>query len=210
MYCIYCGKEISENAAFCPNCGSKNEADPRPSRAAELKPSRAAELAALARQWKPVFTPGTIGVKEGNAIGLIAALTALISLFLPWVRYSGYLYSENYNYFEFLQLLKSDDVYLIGSGEAFKVGLFAVAGIIIIAACRFTGHHFIAFIGDALLLAGARFEISCLNFIQEEADYFGSIKLKAGFSVMLIAVVIDVAAAAVMLYRRKRLSKIAM
>ncbi len=209
MYCIYCGKEISENAAFCPSCGSKNEAGPKPFRAADPRPSRAAELAAPASQWKPVFTPGTIDVK-GNAAGLIAALTALISLFLPWVRYSGYLYSENYNYFEFLQLLKSDDVYLIGSGEAFRVGLFAIAGVIIIAACRYTDHHFIAFIGDALLLAGARFEVSCLNFIQEEADYFGSIKLKAGFSVMLIAVVIDAAAAAVLLYRRKRLSKIAM
>ena len=201
MYCIFCGKEINKNVTFCPNCGSRNTTDP--------KPSRAEELASLAKQWMPAMTPGRIDVKT-NAVGLLAALTALISLFLPWVRYSGYLYSENYNYFEFLQLLKSDDVYLIGSGEAFRIGLFAVAGVIIIAACRYTDHHFIAFIGDALLLAGARFEGSCLSFIQEEADYFGSIKFKAGFAIMLIAVIIDVAAAAAVLYRRKRLSKIEM
>lgn len=25
MFCKYCGKELDEHAAFCPNCGAKND-----------------------------------------------------------------------------------------------------------------------------------------------------------------------------------------
>lgn len=25
MFCKYCGKELDERAAFCPNCGAKND-----------------------------------------------------------------------------------------------------------------------------------------------------------------------------------------
>ena len=32
MYCSHCGKEISEDATFCPNCGSRVKGSPVPPR----------------------------------------------------------------------------------------------------------------------------------------------------------------------------------
>lgn len=196
MFCTSCGKEIDESSKFCPYCGSKNEL--------ALKQSEAPEAVSSVSQNKPVITTETFDIKE-NVFGLVTALVALISLLLPWVRYHGYVTSKNYNYFTFLKLLKSDDLYFITPAAALMMGAIVVLGIIIIAVCHLSNYHVVAFVGDALLLAGLCYEGYWLRVFREEFDYFGSIKLRVGFYVMLMAILLDVAMTVVVICQRKQL-----
>lgn len=196
MYCTHCGKEIDENIKFCPYCGSEN--------AFTVEQSKTTEIIGSVKRPTPVITSETFDIKE-NIFGLVTALMALVSLFLPWVRHHAYWDSKNYNYFKFLKLLKSDDLYFISSDTATLMKAVVILGIIIIAVCHFSNHHVLAFIGDALLLAGVRFGWHFLKVIHEEADYLGSMKLRSGFYVMIVAVIIDVIVTVLVLYQRKRL-----
>ena len=183
MYCKHCGKEIDENSKFCPYCGSENTFT--------MKQSKTTEIIGSVKRPTPVITAETFDIKE-NIFGLVTALMALVSLFLPWVKYNGYWQSKSYNFFKFLKLLKSDDLYFITSGTALLMGTLVVLGVIVIAVCHHTNHHAIALIGDAMLLAGVCFEGYYLKVFHEELDYLGSMKLRTGFYIMLLAIIVDV------------------
>lgn len=198
MYCTHCGKEIDENSKFCSYCGSENTFT--------VKQSKTTEIIGSVKRPTPVITPETFDIKE-NTFGLITALMALVSLFLPWVRYNDYENLKNYNYFKFLKLLKSKDFYFISSDTVLIMGAVAVIGVIFIAICHYNNHHAKALIGDALLLTGVRFEGSYYRMVHNASEFFGSIKLRAGFYVMIAAIIIDVIVTVVLLNKNKRLDK---
>ncbi len=83
MYCRYCGKELPEDAVFCPACGKKTERDGEPfseyteggGRAADARPARTAPYA------RPDDTPNA----GWAVLGFFFPLVGLI-LYLVWER----------------------------------------------------------------------------------------------------------------------------
>lgn len=81
MYCRYCGKELPEDAVFCPACGKKAERDGEPfseyteggGRAADARPARTAPYA------RPDDTPNA----GWAVLGFLFPLVGLI-LYLVW------------------------------------------------------------------------------------------------------------------------------
>lgn len=81
MYCRYCGKELPEDAVFCPACGKKTERDGEPfseyteggGHAADARPARTAPYA------RPDDTPNA----GWAVLGFFFPLVGLI-LYLVW------------------------------------------------------------------------------------------------------------------------------
>lgn len=76
MFCKYCGKELDEHAAFCPNCGAKNDTVGETAARATVNETAAANHSA------PSDNNG-----KANKLGIAGFVVSLISLGL------GYYYA---------------------------------------------------------------------------------------------------------------------
>lgn len=92
MFCPNCGAQLEDGALFCGNCGTKI--------AAPAQTAATSTTAESVAQGKPLvsFKIGNIDfsiVKENiDFMGLIAAVAAFISLFLPYITYSVEFFGE--------------------------------------------------------------------------------------------------------------------
>lgn len=120
MFCKYCGKELDEHAAFCPNCGAKNDTVGETAARATVDETAAANHSA----------PSDDKGKE-NKLGIAGFVVSLISLGL------GYYYAI------------ASIVGLVLSAVAFgtrkkydKYNGFALAGMIIgiVSTVRYLGY----------------------------------------------------------------------
>lgn len=76
MFCKYCGKELDEHAAFCPNCGAKNDTVGETAARATVNETAAANHSA------PSDDKG-----KANKLGIAGFVVSLVSLGL------GYYYA---------------------------------------------------------------------------------------------------------------------
>lgn len=73
MFCKYCGKELDEHAAFCPNCGAKNDTVGETAARATVNETAAANHSA------PSDDKG-----KANKLGIAGFVVSLISLGLEY------------------------------------------------------------------------------------------------------------------------------
>lgn len=77
MFCPKCGNELSEDAAFCAKCGNQIGGRARQGAANSVRPQAAASASSI------------VGAMSTQTIGaLIAAIVAVVCMFLPWVHNS--------------------------------------------------------------------------------------------------------------------------
>lgn len=78
MFCNNCGKELVDNATFCPECGTKADMG-----AANIPPAGGMGNIPFNR------APGAgaaAGMGTFKTMGLVSGALALLSLFLNWVK----------------------------------------------------------------------------------------------------------------------------
>jgi TM2 domain-containing membrane protein YozV len=77
MFCVSCGAQVADNAAFCPSCGSRTNATPPAGTPAAGTPPAPDPFAAAAPAPAPVPVPGAVGAARKSKIA-----AALLGIFL--------------------------------------------------------------------------------------------------------------------------------
>ena len=106
MFCIHCGKELSDDARFCPNCGSpvNTVGQPRPSHTAEPQAAagnQTTEYQATAYQAAGNQQVSGVGGEIRppkvwsifSTIGKVLGIVCLCTAFIPYVNYFSLTFS---------------------------------------------------------------------------------------------------------------------
>ncbi len=178
MFCNNCGKELVDNATFCPECGTKADMG-----AANIPPAGGMGNIPFNR------APGAgaaAGMGTFKTMGLVSGALALLSLFLNWVKLAsdklaqlGRVFGEEDGSFNFFRLMEE--------GEIGALGIATVVFIIVFLIFQLTNHPKLSLIGCiwmAFMLG------LCFWAVGEANSYFVMYKYAIGFYLFVLATVL--------------------
>ena len=87
-YCIYCGKELNDDAVYCTNCGKKQELEKKEISTKKVGDGLGFGIATLCLFWCPILPIvfGIIALVKGTKTNRIATIVcASIGLFLTFL-----------------------------------------------------------------------------------------------------------------------------
>lgn len=194
MFCSSCGADVPSNAKFCPKCGAPNKSyggaakNASPGNAAEEVPvqggGKATPHAAMNAAPSKTAIPGT-GINRNMLVGMIGAVLAVFSLFLPFIKSSYF----SVNLFDWMKEEYPSD--------GFTFYIIPIVGSILIVVFHLIKRPKLSIIGILALLF--TFAVTFILFDSEGYERQG---LSIGFGVWFLLVSIIVCLVAAFMKKR--------